>query len=213
MSAEAQLREEICRIGALMFQRGHVVGSAGNISARINDGFLITPTDACLAMLDPAKLAKLDSKGQQISGDRGSKTIVLHRSIYDADPAAQAVVHSHSPHLVALSLISQPGQPIAPPLTPYSMMKVGPVPLLPYHRPGAPEVADLTRAEVGRARGVMLQALGPVIWHRSVTAGFFTLEELEETAKLALLLRGQAPRLLSIDEIEELRQTFGDPIR
>jgi ribulose-5-phosphate 4-epimerase/fuculose-1-phosphate aldolase len=93
------------------------------------------------------------------------------------------------------------------------MMKVGPVPLLPYHRPGAPEVADLTRAEVGRARGVMLQALGPVIWHRSVTAGFFTLEELEETAKLALLLRGQAPRLLSIDEIEELRQTFGDPIR
>jgi ribulose-5-phosphate 4-epimerase/fuculose-1-phosphate aldolase len=213
VSAEAQLREEICRIGALMFQRGHVVGSAGNISARINDGFLITPTDACLAMLDPAKLAKLDSKGQQISGDRGSKTIVLHRSIYDADPAAQAVVHSHSPHLVALSLISQPGQPIAPPLTPYSMMKVGPVPLLPYHRPGAPEVADLTRAEVGRARGVMLQALGPVIWHRSVTAGFFTLEELEETAKLALLLRGQAPRLLSIDEIEELRQTFGDPIR
>lgn len=213
MSAEAQLREEICRIGALMFQRGHVVGSAGNISARIDDGFLITPTDACLAMLDPAKLAKLDSKGQQISGDRGSKTIVLHRSIYDADPAAQAVVHSHSPHLVALSLISQPGQPIAPPLTPYSMMKVGPVPLLPYHRPGAPEVADLTRAEVGRARGVMLQALGPVIWHRSVTAGFFTLEELEETAKLALLLRGQAPRLLSIDEIEELRQTFGDPIR
>jgi ribulose-5-phosphate 4-epimerase/fuculose-1-phosphate aldolase len=213
VSAEAQLREEICRIGALMFQRGHVVGSAGNISARIDDGFLITPTDACLAMLDPAKLAKLDSKGQQISGDRGSKTIVLHRSIYDADPAAQAVVHSHSPHLVALSLISQPGQPIAPPLTPYSMMKVGPVPLLPYHRPGAPEVADLTRAEVGRARGVMLQALGPVIWHRSVTAGFFTLEELEETAKLALLLRGQAPRLLSIDEIEELRQTFGDPIR
>lgn len=213
MSAEAQLREEICRIGALMFQRGHVVGSAGNISARIDDGFLITPTDACLAMLDPAKLAKLDSKGQQISGDRGSKTIVLHRSIYDADPAAQAVVHSHSPHLVALSLISQPGQPIAPPLTPYSMMKVGPVPLLPYHRPGAPEVADLTRAEVCRARGVMLQALGPVIWHRSVTAGFFTLEELEETAKLALLLRGQAPRLLSIDEIEELRQTFGDPIR
>lgn len=213
MSAEAQLREEICRIGALMFQRGHVVGSAGNISARIDDGFLITPTDACLAMLDPAKLAKLDSKGQQISGDRGSKTIVLHRSIYDADPAAQAVVHSHSPHLVALSLISQPGQPIAPPLTPYSMMKVGPVPLLTYHRPGAPEVADLTRAEVGRARGVMLQALGPVIWHRSVTAGFFTLEELEETAKLALLLRGQAPRLLSIDEIEELRQTFGDPIR
>jgi ribulose-5-phosphate 4-epimerase/fuculose-1-phosphate aldolase len=213
VSVEAELREEICRIGALMFQRGHVVGSAGNISARLDDGFLITPTDACLAMLDPAKLAKLDSAGQQISGDRGSKTIILHRSIYDADPAAQAVVHSHSPHLVALSLLSQPGQPIAPPLTPYSMMKVGPIPLLPYRRPGAPEVADLVRAEVGRATGVMLQALGPVIWHRSVTAGFFTLEELEETAKLALLLRGQAPRLLSTGEIDELHQVFGDPIK
>lgn len=213
MSVEAQLREEICRIGALMFQRGHVVGSAGNISARLPDGFLITPTDACLAMLDPAKLAKLDSSGQQVSGDRGSKTIILHRSIYDADPTAQSVVHSHSPHLVALSLLSQPGQPIAPPLTPYSMMKVGPIPLIPYRRPGAPEVADLVRAEIGRARGVMLQALGPVIWHRSATAGFFTLEELEETAKLALLLRGQAPRLLSSDEIDELRQVFGDPIK
>ena len=209
MSSESLLREEICRIGALMFQRGHVVGSAGNISARLADGFLITPTDACLAMLDPAKLAKLDATGRQVSGDRGSKTIVLHRSIYDADASVMAVVHSHSTHLVALSLLGQPGQPIAPPLTPYSMMKVGPVPLIPYRRPGAPEVADLVRPHVGRARGVMLQALGPVLWHGSVTAGFFALEELEETAKIALALRGSAPRLLSAPEIEELRQVFG----
>ncbi len=213
MSLEALLREEICRIGALMFQRGHVVGSAGNISARIDDGFLITPTDACLAMLDPARLARLNAAGEQISGDRGSKTIVLHRSIYAANPAVQAVAHSHSTHLVALSTITEPGTAIAPPLTPYSMMKVGPIPLIPYRRPGAPEVADLVRPHILSSCGVMLQALGPVIWRRSVTDCFFALEELEETAKLALLLRDRDPRLLSEIEIAELRQVFGDPIR
>jgi ribulose-5-phosphate 4-epimerase/fuculose-1-phosphate aldolase len=213
LSAESALREEICRIGALMFQRGHVVGSAGNISARLPDGFLITPTDACLAMLDPGTLARLDATGNQISGHRGSKTIILHRAIYEANPAVQAVAHSHSPHLVALSLLGTPGTPIVPPLTPYSVMKVGPVPLIPYRRPGAAEVADLVRPEVARARGVMLQALGPVIWHRSVTDCFFALEELEETAKLSLLVRDRSPRLLSEAEIADLRQTFGDPIR
>jgi ribulose-5-phosphate 4-epimerase/fuculose-1-phosphate aldolase len=196
-----------------MFQRGHVVGSAGNISARLPDGFLITPTDACLAMLDPGTLARLDMAGNQISGHRGSKTIILHRAIYEANPTVQAVAHSHSPHLVALSLLTEPGTPIVPPLTPYSVMKVGPVPLIPYRRPGAAEVADLVRPEVARARGVMLQALGPVIWHRSVTDCFFALEELEETAKLSLLVRDRSPRLLSEAEIADLRQTFGDPIR
>jgi ribulose-5-phosphate 4-epimerase/fuculose-1-phosphate aldolase len=209
MSVEAQAREEICRIGASLYARGYTVGSAGNISVRLDDGFLITPTDACLGFLDPARLARLDVKGEQVSGDRASKTIRLHRAIYDADPALRGVVHTHSTHLVALSLMSGiPSDNILPPLTPYHVMKAGRIPLIPYHRPGAPEVIDLVKPHVPHVRGVMLARIGPTFWHKSVAEASAALEEAEETAKLFFLTRGSALPSLSDTAIAELKNAF-----
>jgi len=205
---ENRLREEICRVGASLFNRGYTVGSSGNISARLPDGWLITPTDACLGMLDPARLAKVAGDGTQASGDRASKTLALHRGIYANDAASRAVVHTHSTHLVALSLagVWKP-EDVVPPITPYYVMKVGHVPLIPYDRPGAPAVAEQVAALAGKVRGVLLERLGPVVWHESVSSAAFALEELEETAKLWLMLRDKtAP--LSAAAIDDLRQTF-----
>jgi len=205
---ENRLREEICRVGASLFNRGYTVGSSGNISARLPDGWLITPTDACLGMLDPARLAKVAGDGTQASGDRASKTLALHRGIYANDAAARAVVHTHSTHLVALSLagVWKP-EDVVPPITPYYVMKVGHVPLIPYDRPGAPAVAEQVAALAGKVRGVLLERLGPVVWHESVSSAAFALEELEETAKLWLMLRDKTASL-SVAAIDDLRQTF-----
>lgn len=206
---ESKVREEICQIGRSLHARGYAHSSAGNISARLDDGFLITPTDACLGFLDPAKLAKLDGNGNQVSGSRASKTIVLHRSIYATADTATGIVHTHSTNLVALSLLADTdAREILPPLTPYYVMKVGHVPLIPYRRPGAPEVAALVVAHIPRCRAVMLQSLGPVVWDTSVSRAAFALEELEETAKLHLMTRGLGPRLLQQPEIDELRTSF-----
>ena len=208
------LREEICRTGASLFQRGYVHASAGNISVRTEAGFLITPTDACLGTLDPARLSEVDEQGVQVSGDRASKTLALHRRIYAADREARCVIHTHSTHLVALTLagVHSPDD-IVPPITPYFVMKVGHVPLIPYHRPGDPAVADLVAARIERQRAagapiraVMLERLGPNVWHRSPAEASAVLEELEETARLWLMTR---PAPLSEAQIEELRQTFG----
>ena len=208
--AEQNLRDEICRIGDALFSRGYAHSTAGNISARLDDGYLITPTDACLGFLDPARLAKLSKDGAQISGDRASKTILLHAAIYREDERVGGIVHTHSTHLVALSLVSEVGAPsMLPPITPYFVMKVGPIPLVPYRRPGAPEVVDLVRPFVRERRGAMLQSLGPIVWHRSVSAAAFALEELEETAKLWLMTRDRSPRILADAEVEDLRRTFG----
>ena len=209
MSRESALREEICRVGRSLYERGYTVGTAGNISARLDDGFLITPTDACLGTLDPARLAKLDAAGVQVSGDRASKTILLHRAIYAADPALGGVVHTHSTHLVALSLT--PGidpANILPPLTPYHVMKAGRIPLIPYRRPGAPEVIDLVRPHVAGCRGVMLARIGPTFWHASPSQASAALEEAEETAKLWFLTRGMRLPELDAAAVAELRETF-----
>jgi ribulose-5-phosphate 4-epimerase/fuculose-1-phosphate aldolase len=209
MSRESALREEICRVGRSLYERGYTVGTAGNISARLDDGFLITPTDACLGTLDPARLAKLDAAGVQISGDRASKTILLHRAIYAADPALGGVVHTHSTHLVALSLT--PGidpANILPPLTPYHVMKAGRIPLIPYRRPGAPEVIDLVRPHVAGCRGVMLARIGPTFWHEGPAQASAALEEAEETAKLWFLTRGMRLPELEAAAVAELRETF-----
>ncbi len=224
---ESFAREEICRVGQSLFQRGYVHATAGNISVRLGDadgsGFLITPTDACLGFLDPAKLSRLDANGQHISGDKASKTIALHRQIYAASAATAApagcVIHSHSSHCVALSLqapvAADLGPELLPALTPYFVMKVGHVPRVGYRRPGDPEaaqaVAEVVGAYAARAtpiRAVMLERLGPNVWHSSPAAAMAVLEELEETAKLWLLNRQQAAAL-SESQIEELRQTFG----
>ena len=214
---ECQAREEICRVGLSLFERGYVHATAGNISVRLDDGFLITPTDACLGFLDPARLAKLDGQGHQVSGDKGSKTIALHRQIYTAacesDPATRCVIHTHSTHCVALSL-NATGPELLPPITPYFVMKVGHVPLVPYHRPGSPdaaqEAARLIRhyaAQGTPIRAVMLTRLGPNVWHDTPAAAMATLEELEETARLMQLHPHTPP--LHASALDELRQAFG----
>ena len=224
---ETTAREEICRVGLSLFQRGYVHSTAGNISVRLDasqgGGFLITPTDACLGFLDPARLARLDAHGQQISGDRASKTIALHRQIYAASAAtampAGCVIHTHSTHTVALSLqapLAAPaGAELLPALTPYFVMKVGHVPLIAYRRPGDPlagqAVADAIGAYAARAtpiRAVMLERLGPNVWHDTPAAAMAVVEELEETARLWVLNQQQA-KPLGDAQIDELRQTFG----
>ena len=207
----AALRETICQVGASLFARGYVHASAGNISVRLPDGgYLITPTDACLGTLDPARLAAVDASGEQTAGDRASKTLALHRRIYTADPDAACIIHTHATHLVALTLAGVwTVDDIVPPITPYFVMKVGHVPLIPYHRPGDPAVAELVAQRITAGvpiRAVMLDRLGPNVWHRSPAEASAVLEELEETARLWLLTRA-AP--LDAGQIEELRQHFG----
>jgi len=216
MNTEAHLREEICRVGRSLFERGYVHATAGNISVRLDDGFLITPTDACLGQLDPARLARLDLQGQQTRGDRASKTLALHRRIYASAPDARCVLHTHSTHLVALTLqgVWQPAD-VLPPITPYFVMKVGHVPLIPYHRPGAPVVAGLVanaieqRATAGTPiRAVLLDRLGPTVWHASPAEASAVLEELEETARLWLTVQPK-PAALTDAQIADLRTSFG----
>ena len=213
---ERSLREEICRVGKSLFDRGYAHGTAGNISARLEDGYLITPTDACLGFLDPARLSKVDREGAPMSGDRPSKTVSLHRRIYAADRDARCVIHTHSTHLVALTLqgVWRPDD-ILPPITPYFVMKVGHVPLIPYHRPGDPAVAELVAAAIGRQRergtplrAVMLDRLGPNVWHASPAEAMATLEELEETARLWLLCQPK-PASLTQEQLDTLSRTFG----
>jgi len=211
----AALREEICRVGASLYQRGYVHASAGNISVRLPDGgYLITPTDACLGTLEPARLAQVDAQGVQTGGDRASKTLALHRRIYASDADARCVIHTHATHLVALTLAGVwRVDDIVPPITPYFVMKVGHVPLIPYHRPGDPQVAELVAQRIAAfqaagtpIRAVMLERLGPCVWQRSPAEASAVLEELEETARLWTLTRA-AP--LTEQQIAELRQQFG----
>lgn len=217
---EAQAREEICRVGQSLFDRGYVHATAGNISVRLEHGFLITPTDACLGFLDPADLALMDGQGQQLSGQRASKTMALHRKIYEASDhalgswPAQCVIHTHSTHCVSLSLNSK-GPELVPPITPYFVMKVGHVPLIPYFRPGDPMAADAVADAILHyaaldtpIRAVMFSRLGPNVWHQDLSSAMAALEELEETAKLVQMAGLQTIENLSDAHIEELRQNF-----
>lgn len=210
------LRSEICRVGLSLHQRGYVHASAGNISALTPDGLLITPTDACLGTLTPECLALIAPDGRQVAGSPASKTLVLHRRIYAAAPEARCIIHTHSRQLVALTLegVWSP-EDILPPITPYFVMKVGHVPLIGYHRPGDPRVADQVQARIRAmgARGltlraVMLERLGPTVWHESPAQASAVLEELEETAAL---WRNATPRpaALSAEQLAELCEVFG----
>ena len=211
---------ELCRVGRSLHERGYVHASAGNVSVRLGDedggGWLITPTDACLGTLVPERLARLDASGEQVSGDRASKTLALHRRIYAGAADARCVIHTHATHLVALTLagVWRPAD-ILPPITPYFVMKVGHVPLIPYHRPGDPAAAELVAQAIDAAaergaplRAVMLERLGPVVWHRSPAEASAVLEELEETARLWWLTGGR-PAPLDEAQIDELRRHFG----
>jgi 3-dehydro-4-phosphotetronate decarboxylase len=209
-------RQEIARVGASLFARGYVHATAGNISARVDGGYLITPTDACLGFLDPAQLSLVDEAGVQQSGAPASKTLALHRAIYAAAPAARCVIHSHSTHLVALTLAGVwSAADVLPPITPYFVMKVGHVPLVAYRRPGDPEAAKLVArliaagAERGAPiRAVLLERLGPVVWHQTPAAAMAVLEELEETARLWLMCDPK-PAPLNEAQLAELRAQFG----
>jgi ribulose-5-phosphate 4-epimerase/fuculose-1-phosphate aldolase len=211
-------RAEICRVGKSLFDRGYVHATAGNISVRLDDGFLITPTDACLGFLQPGDLAEVGSDGVQRSGARASKTLELHRRIYAADAAgggsARCIIHTHSTHCVALTLEGAADE-LLPAVTPYFVMKVGRVPVIAYRRPGDPEAAALAATEIAQrassgvpVRAVMLSRLGPVVWHDSPAQAMAVLEELEETARL---WRTCSPRPEPLDPraIDELRSHFG----
>jgi 3-dehydro-4-phosphotetronate decarboxylase len=214
---ESELRSEICRVGKSLYERGYVHSSAGNISALLDDGMLITPTDACLGTLQAGLLAKIDANGLQVGGAPASKTLALHRAIYAADPQARCVLHTHSTHLVAATLLRSADAKhadVLPPITPYFVMKVGHVPLIAYRRPGDPEAAALLTQQIGLharrgtpLRAALLDRLGPVVWHASPAAASAVLEELEETARLHVLAPDAAP--LGESQIEELRRIFG----
>ena len=207
------------RIGASLFQRGLAHSTAGNISVRLNDaqggGYLITPTDACLGFLDPSQLAWVAEDGTALAGARASKTLALHRRIYASAPDAHCVLHTHATHLVALSLSGVWRQSdILPPLTPYQVMKVGHVPQMAYRVPGDACVADDVATAIQNAsrplRAVMLERLGPTVWHDSLDSAMALLDELEETARLWLLTE-RRPAPLDEAHIADLRTRFNAP--
>src|SRR5215472_2698074 len=209
--SETRLREDVCRFGRSLFERGLTPGSSGNISVKLEDGtYIVTPTNASLGFLDPAKLSRLAADGRPISGDAPTKEVPLHTALYQTRSAARAVVHLHSTHSVALSMLPEIDPRAAlPPLTAYYLMKCGATALVPYYRPGDPAVADAIKGLAGKYSSVLLANHGPVVAGDTLEAAVFAIEELEETAKLYLLLRGLNPRYLSPEQIKDLVTTFG----
>jgi len=209
--SETKLRENICRLGRSLFERGLTPGSSGNISVRLDDGgYIVTPTNASLGFLDPARLSRLDTYGKLVSGDAPTKEVPLHAALYQTRNAARAVVHLHSTHSVALSMLPEIDPRAAlPPMTAYYLMKCGSTALVPYYRPGDPAVADAIKGLAGRYSSVLLANHGPVVSGDTLEAAVFAMEELEETAKLYLLLRGLNPRYLTPAQIADLAKTFG----
>ena len=209
--SETRIREEICRLGRSLFDRGLTPGSSGNISVKLDDGgWLVTPTNASLGALDPARMSRLGPDGRLVSGDAPTKEVPLHTALYQTRSAARAVVHLHSTHSVALSMLPEIDPRAAlPPMTPYYLMKCGHTALLPYYRPGDPAVADAIKGLAGKYSSVLLANHGPVVSGDTLEAAVFAIEELEETAKLYLLLRGLNPRYLTPAQVADLSKTFG----
>jgi len=212
MSAEARLREQICALGASLFGRGLTCGASGNLSARLPDGgLLVTPTGASLGRLDPARLSRLDRHGRLLDGDAPTKEMALHAAFYETrGDRAGAVAHLHSTHAVAWSML--PGTDpdwLLPPLTAYSVMRLGRVRLLPYFRPGDPAMGEAVRSLAGRRSAVVLANHGPVVAGADLEAAVNAIEELEETARLALLTRSTGAVGLNEAQIRDLVATFG----
>lgn len=207
--SETKLRERMAEHGKALFDRGLTFGSAGNISVRLDDGWLLTPTNSCLGRLDPARIAKLDDQGKLLSGDPPSKEAFMHRAVYEERAGAQAVVHLHSTHSVAVSCLHDidPAN-VMPPLTAYYVMKIGTLPLVPYFRPGDPALGDAIREYIAKTPAVLLANHGPVVAGKSLDDAMYATEELEETAKLFLLLQNHRTRPLTPDQIDDLRAHF-----
>lgn len=208
---ENQARDQMVELAASLFARGFSVGSAGNISMRVADGFLITPTNSSLGRLDPARIAKLDPQFHHIAGDPPSKEVFMHRAFYVMRAEAGAIVHLHSTLATAVACLPDVNvdNPI-PPLTPYFVMRVGRrLPVIPYFRPGDPAMEPAIRAAAPNARAVLLANHGPVVSGKTLMDAVYAAEELEEAAKLYLTLRGSAPRVLTSAQVDELLETFG----
>lgn len=207
MSDEAAQRQLLVELGASLFQRGYSVGSAGNISIRLDDGYLMTPTNSSLGRLEAGRISKLDRDWMHVGGDKPTKEVFLHRAFLDARPEAGAVVHLHSTYATAISCFEEA---VIPPLTPYFVMRVGrTLPLIPYYRPGNPEMEPAVHAAAKEAKAVLLANHGPVICGPTLVDAVNAAEELEEAAKLALMLRGMSPRLLTPAQVNDLLTTFG----
>jgi ribulose-5-phosphate 4-epimerase/fuculose-1-phosphate aldolase len=204
--SEARLREEICAIGRSIFARGLTSGSSGNISVKTEEGWLMTPTGSSLGRLDPARLSRLDREGQLVSGDPPTKESFLHRVMYEERAATGAVVHLHSTYSVAVSCLAEidPAD-VLPPITAYYVMRVGRLPLVPYFRPGDLALAEAVRGFAGKHHAVLLANHGPVVAGSNLDAAVNAVEELEETAKLYLLLRGAETRYLTRSQVKELQ--------
>lgn len=209
--SEAALREQLAMLGASLFQRGFSVGSAGNISVRLPDGYLMTPTNSCLGRLAPSRISKLDPAWRHVGGDKPSKEVFMHRAVLTARPEAGAVVHLHSTHATAIACIAAPGEtaPI-PPLTPYFVMRIGrSLPVIPYYRPGDAAMEPAIHEASKTAKAVLLANHGPVVSGRTLEDAVHAAEELEEAARLALMLRGAAARALTPAQVDDLLSTFG----
>lgn len=208
---EAQAREQLAQFGASLFDRGYSVGSAGNISVRLADGYLMTPTNSCLGRLDPARISKLGPDWSHLSGDKPSKEVFLHRAVLTARPEAGAVVHLHSTYATAISCLAEEGgEAQIPPLTPYFVMRIGRrLPCVPYYRPGDAAMEPAVHAAAREARALLLANHGPVVSGASLTDAVYAAEELEEAARLALLLRGvPGVRALDAARVDDLLKTF-----
>jgi ribulose-5-phosphate 4-epimerase/fuculose-1-phosphate aldolase len=209
---EHQLREQICELGRSIFDRGLTHGSTGNISARCDDGWLLTPTGSNLGKLDPAKLSKLDWDGKLISGNAPSKEAFLHLAMYQERGSNGAVVHLHATHSVAISVLDDlDPDDLLPPLTAYYVMRIGRLPLVPYYAPGDMQLAEAVRGYAGRHHAMLLANHGPVVGGSSLAAAADAVEELEATAKLYLLLRGQRVRPLTEAQVADIRRRFPIP--
>lgn len=211
MSPENRAREAICRVGRSLYDRGLSFGSSGNISVRLDGGgWLMTPTGTSLGGLDPARLARLDERGAWVDGDRPTKEDVLHQAMYQERANTRAVVHLHSTCSVAVGCLADVDpEDVLPPLTAYYIMRVGSLPLVPYHPPGDADLAAAVRALAGRHHAVLLANHGPVVAGNTLDNATYAIEELEETAKLYLMLRSLPVRSLTDDQVAELRRRFG----
>jgi ribulose-5-phosphate 4-epimerase/fuculose-1-phosphate aldolase len=207
---ENRSREQIVAYGRSLFERGLTAGSSGNLSVRLDDGWLLTPTNTSLGRLDPSRLSRLDTAGNLVSGDPPSKEAFLHLAVYRRRPSAGAIVHLHSTHSAAVScLCGLNHADCIPPLTPYFVMKIGRLPFVPYHRPGAPELADAVGGLAPRHAALLLANHGPVVSGVTLEAAVNAAEELEETAKLFLMLKGAPMRTLDAGQIAELKAVYG----
>jgi len=205
--SDTKTRDQMVQLAASMYARGLTFGSSGNLSVKIDGGWLMTPTGSSMGTLDPARLSLLDDAGNLVSGDPPTKESVLHMAVYGERPKTGAVVHLHSTHSVAVSCLADiDPEDVLPPITAYYVMKVGKLPLLPYFAPGAPELAEAVRIAATKHQAVLLANHGPVVAGKSLTDAVYATEELEETAKLFLLLRGNETRFLTPAEVAALRK-------